>query len=99
MTEVWTPRLTIIGQQHVWPAFREAVEIQPNGDVVYRQKSWGHFSQPLALRDFPMDQQNLTIVEAQRDPTRFGFARSGHKIEYRSAHLPTGHEFAQVLVK
>jgi hypothetical protein len=61
VTEVWTPRLTIIGQQNVWPAFRESVEIHPDGEVVYRHKVWGHFSQPLELHDFPMDQQNLMI--------------------------------------
>jgi hypothetical protein len=60
-TEVWTPRLTIANQQQVWRSWPESVEIQPNGEVVYRQKFWGFFSQPLNLRNFPQDQQKLTI--------------------------------------
>jgi hypothetical protein len=44
-----------------WPAFPNSVEIQPDGEVIYRQKVWGRFSQPLDLRDFPLDRQTLTI--------------------------------------
>ena len=61
VTEVWNPRLTIIGQQNVWRSFPESVEIHPNGEVVYRQKIWGHFSQPLDLHEFPQDTQVITI--------------------------------------
>lgn len=60
-TEVWTPRLVIVNQQQAWRAFPESVEILPEGEVIYRQKVWGRFSQPLDLRDFPQDQQNLMI--------------------------------------
>ena len=61
VTEVWNTRLTIIGQQNIWRSFPESVEIQPNGEVTYRQKIWGHFSQPLDLHEFPQDKQVLTI--------------------------------------
>ena len=61
LSEVWNPRLTIIGQQAVWKSYPEAVEIEPDGTVIYRQKIWGRFSQPLKLRDFPFDQQELSI--------------------------------------
>ncbi len=61
LTEVWNPRLTIIGQQMAWKSFPESVEIQPDGTVTYRQKLWGRFSQPLDLRDFPTDQQELSV--------------------------------------
>jgi hypothetical protein len=37
------------------------VEISPNGEILYRQKVWGRFSQPLDLRDFPFDSQTLTV--------------------------------------
>ncbi len=60
-TEVWTPRLVIVNQQQSWSAFPSRVEISPDGEVTYRQKTWGWFSQPLALRDFPLDRQTLTI--------------------------------------
>ena len=61
LTDVWNPRLTIIGQQMMWRSYPDYVEIQPDGTVVYRQKIWGRFSQPLKLRDFPFDQQELSI--------------------------------------
>ena len=37
------------------------IGISPNGDVVYRQRVWGSFSQPLELRDFPFDRQVFEI--------------------------------------
>lgn len=61
LNEVWNPRLVIVGQQMAWKAFPEYVEIEPDGQVVYRQKVWGRFSQPLELHEFPMDRQILTI--------------------------------------
>ncbi len=61
LTEVWDPRLTIIGQQMVWKSYPDAVEVQPNGECFLRQKMWGRFSQPLKLQDFPFDQQDLSI--------------------------------------
>jgi hypothetical protein len=61
LMEVWNPRLTIVGQQNQWKSYPDFVEIQPDGTVTYRQKVWGRFSQPLNLRDFPFDQQTLSI--------------------------------------
>lgn len=60
-TGIWTPRLTIVNQQQAWTSFPATVEISPDGDVVLRQKVWGWFSQPLDLRDFPLDRQTLNI--------------------------------------
>ena len=61
LSEVWDPRLTIVGQQSQWKSYPDAVEIEPDGTVIYRQKIWGRFSQPLKLRDFPFDQQELKL--------------------------------------
>ena len=61
LSEVWNPRLTIVGQQMAWKSYPESVEIQPDGTVIHRQKVWGRFSQPLNLRDFPFDSQWLSI--------------------------------------
>jgi len=61
MNEVWHPRIQIINQQKVWRTFPEVVEIDPKGNVVYRQRVWGSFSQPLKLRDFPFDRQVFSI--------------------------------------
>lgn len=60
-TDVWTPRLVIVNQQQAWSAFPPYVEILPDGEVIYRQKTWGWFSQPLELREFPADSQSLTV--------------------------------------
>ena len=60
-TDVWTPRLVIANQQQAWAAFPSFVEVSPEGEVVLRQKVWGWFSQPLDLRNFPLDRQTLTI--------------------------------------
>lgn len=60
-TDVWTPRLAIVNQQQAWAAFPSFVEVSPAGEVALRQKIWGWFSQPLNLRDFPLDKQTLTI--------------------------------------
>ncbi len=61
LSDVWNPRLTIIGQQMAWKSYPESVEIQPDGTVIQRQKVWGRFSQPLDLRNFPFDQQTLSV--------------------------------------
>jgi hypothetical protein len=61
ITDVWTPRLTIVNQQQAWSAFPPYVEVSPDGYVTLRQKVWGHFSQPLDLRDFPLDRQTLAV--------------------------------------
>ncbi len=36
-------------------------EITPEGQVTYRQRLWGAFSQKLLLKDFPFDRQFFTI--------------------------------------
>lgn len=59
--DVWNPRLTIVNLQQHWASFPGVVEISPDGEVTYRQKVWGRFSQPLDLRDFPLDRQVLDI--------------------------------------
>ena len=61
LTDVWNPRLTIVNLQQHWDTFPKAVEISPDGEVIYRQKIWGRFSQPLDLQNFPLDRQLLDI--------------------------------------
>ncbi len=41
ISEVWSPRLIIIGQQMAWRSFPESVDIQPEGTVIYRKKVCG----------------------------------------------------------
>ena len=61
LNEVWNPRILFINQQKIWKTLPEIVEVFPDGEVVYQQRVWGTFSQPLELEDFPFDQQVLTV--------------------------------------
>ena len=61
LNDVWHPRIKFVNQQKLWPTFPEIVEIFPDGEVVYKQRVWGTFSQPLELKDFPFDQQTFMI--------------------------------------
>jgi len=64
LKEVWHPRIQIVNQQKIWLTFPDLVEVAPDGEVTYRQRGWGSFSQPLNLRDFPFDTQRFTITLA-----------------------------------
>ena len=61
LNKVWNPRVHFVNQQKIWSTFPEIVEISPGGEVIYRQRVWGAFSQPLVLRDFPFDQQVFNV--------------------------------------
>jgi hypothetical protein len=89
-TSVWTPRLVLVNGQQAWRAFPPYVEITPDGEVAYRQKIWGWFSQPLGLRDFPFDKQKLTfhVVAAglqESEVTMMPLKRAGHSLSGISA--------------
>ncbi len=58
---VWNPRLQIVNRRNLTFTFPNTVEVGPAGDVSYRQRVWGDFSQPLDLRDFPKDRQTYKI--------------------------------------
>ncbi|MBD3425880.1 MAG: hypothetical protein GF409_01460 [Candidatus Omnitrophica bacterium] len=59
---VWHPQMQFINQQRLWETYPRQVEIYPDGRVVYKQRSWGSFSQPLKLKDFPFDKQSFNIL-------------------------------------
>ncbi len=61
MEEIWHPHLQILNQQKLWKTFPEHFEVHPDGGVHYRQRYWGDFSQPMDLRDYPADDQVLTV--------------------------------------
>lgn len=65
LNDIWHPRIQILNQQRLVQTFPQTVEIHPDGEVVYRQRVWGSFSQPLELRKFPFDTQRLkfTLVD------------------------------------
>lgn len=59
--EIWHPRIQVVNQQHIFKTFPESFEVSKEGYVTYRQRYWGDFSQPLDLKEFPMDSQQLEI--------------------------------------
>jgi len=59
--KAWHPRIQIVNQQHLFKTFPEYFEVSSEGHVTYRQRYWGNFSQPLDLKEFPMDSQLLEI--------------------------------------
>jgi len=61
MDEIWNPRFQILNQQKLWKTFPENFRDFPDGHVTYRQRVWGDFSQPMDLRDYPGDDQVLTV--------------------------------------
>ncbi len=61
LDEIWNPVIQIINQQKLWFTLPDIVKIAPNGEVLYSQRAWGSFSQPLKLHDFPFDQQTFYI--------------------------------------
>jgi hypothetical protein len=61
LDQVWHPRLQILNQQRTWSSLPDIVEIEPDGRVTQRARVWGSFSQPLDLREFPFDTQNIGI--------------------------------------
>jgi hypothetical protein len=61
LDEIWHPRIQILNQQRLVQTFPSIAEILPDGEVIYRQRYWGSFSQPLQLQDFPFDSQRLQI--------------------------------------
>ncbi len=69
LSDIWHPRIQLFNQQKVSKSFSDVVEVAPSGDVVYRQRVWGSFSQPLYLRDFPFDRQNFEILLGAADYT------------------------------
>ena len=73
--DVWNPNPLIINQQRSWLTMPDIVEISPDGEVTYRQRVWGAFSQPLSLRNFPFDRQgfSISIAAVSNDPGEVKF--------------------------
>lgn len=75
---IWHPRIQVVNQQKVFQTFPVALEVNDRGTVTYRQRYWGHFSQPLDLREFPMDEQQLSIqvVSVGHNPDEIKFVQN-----------------------
>jgi hypothetical protein len=64
LDDIWFPNIQILNQQKLISTLPRAVEIHPDGEVIYRQRVWGDFSQPLDLQLFPFDTQRLQVTLA-----------------------------------
>ncbi|UCB55819.1 MAG: hypothetical protein JSW45_04635 [Thiotrichales bacterium] len=61
ISDIWTPRLTILNTQKRWVMSRNEVEVSPDAVVSYRLHMFGSFSQPLDLHNFPHDRHTFQI--------------------------------------
>ncbi|MGB2630430.1 MAG: hypothetical protein WBD24_06200 [Candidatus Omnitrophota bacterium] len=70
LTDIWNPRILLLNRQRLWKSFPIVAEVDSSGEVVYDQRSWGYFSQPLELHNFPFDEQtvNFTFVTPDHSP-------------------------------
>jgi len=60
--EIWHPHISFVNMQRTWSeGSEEIVEISSEGTLTLRRRFWGDFSQPLNLRDFPLDTQRFEI--------------------------------------
>ena len=64
LDEIWYPSIQFLNQQRIVATFPRMAEVFPDGTVIYRQRYWGNFSQPLELKSFPFDVQKLTLTLA-----------------------------------
>jgi len=61
LDEAWTPSIQLVNQQRTVRTFPERLLVTPEGEVSYRQRVWGTFSQKLGLKDFPFDTQRFSL--------------------------------------
>ena len=59
--DIKAPRFLLLNQQRTWSSLLNVVDIKPSGEVVFRQRLWGDFSQPLRLHDFPFDTHTFEL--------------------------------------
>ena len=64
ISEVWSPSFLIVNEQRAWDSLAKSVRVSPEGEVVYVQRLWGMFSQPLDMHEFPFDTQEFSLVLA-----------------------------------
>jgi len=62
LEDIWYPHTQAINQQRLVNTFPRSAEVRPNGDVIFRQRAWGDFSQALELQHFPFDKQRLQVT-------------------------------------
>ncbi len=72
--DIWNPEFRMVNKREVIKHFEETVSIDPAGVVTYRQRVLGRFSARLDLRDFPRDEQKLSVqIVSTLDPGEMVF--------------------------
>jgi len=61
LDDVWHPSLQIFNQRDLAQRLRRQVVVEAEGTLSYVQRYYGTLGSPLDLREFPFDQQRLTI--------------------------------------
>jgi hypothetical protein len=61
INEVWNPRIQIVNRVTLQPTLPELLDVDPEGNVLYRQRYVGQFSCRLNLKDFPFDRQTIPV--------------------------------------
>lgn len=61
LDKIWSPRIQILNQQRLTSTLPFSAEVFPGGEVLYRQRYRGSFTQPLELESFPFDSQTLKV--------------------------------------
>lgn len=61
LADISAPRFLLMNRQKTWSSLMNVVDISPGGEVKYRMRLWGDFSQPLKLHDFPFDAHDFNI--------------------------------------
>ena len=67
--EAWFPNFQFTNQQKVIRTFPERLLVTPSGEVFYRQRVWGPFSQKLNLSEFPFDRHTFQVLLVAAVPT------------------------------
>jgi hypothetical protein len=61
LSEIWHPGIIILNRQRMFKTLPDVALVEPDGEVMIRQRIWGDFSQPLELQEFPFDQQVFQV--------------------------------------
>jgi hypothetical protein len=61
LADIAAPRFLLLNKQRTFSSLINVVDISPEGEVIYRMRQWGDFSQPLKLQKFPFDSHSFEI--------------------------------------
>jgi len=90
--EIWNPNMQIVNRQKTFKSLPDIAEVDEEGYVIYRQRIFGKFSQPLDLRKFPMDSQtlNFEIISVGNTPEMVKLIKNNSGINDKFS-LPNWH--------